>query len=71
MEENVSSENCCPRDMYFHEKMLKKQIILDMLVRKRIFGVVGRDETCAFRKIKYCVGVVKNRQCECVIGSNH
>ena len=22
------SENCCPRDMYFDEKMLKKQILM-------------------------------------------
>ena len=28
-------------------------------------------EPCPFRRIKYCVGVDKNRQCECVIGDNH
>ena len=24
----MSGENCCPRDMYFDEKMLKKQILM-------------------------------------------
>ena len=61
----MSGENCCPRDMYFDEKMLKKQIVLYMLIRRR-----DERETCAFRRIKYYVGVDKNRQCECVIGGN-
>ena len=34
----MSSENCCSRDMHFDEKMLKKQIVLDMLMRRRLLG---------------------------------
>ena len=35
----MSSENCCPRDMYFDEKMLtEKQIVQDMLMRRRLLG---------------------------------
>ena len=26
---------------------------------------------CAFKRVKWCVGVDKNRQSECVIGGNH
>ena len=41
------------------------------LDEKEIVRLVRRDERRALRRMKYCAGVNKNRQCECVIGSNH
>ena len=38
-----------------------------------IYKMITDIQKCknAFRRMKYCVGVNKNRQCVCVIGGRH
>ena len=51
-----SSENCCLRDVYFDEKMLRKLKVLDYVDEKEIVRVVGRDQSVAWYACKAALG---------------
>ena len=50
-----SSANCCLRDMYFDEKMLRKQIVLGY-VDEEIVRVVERDQSVAWYACEAALG---------------